>query len=104
MVSTLRSSKFILVDSHWNHKNDICKVSRTKLKQASHIVLFYLTVAIVRPAEPAHDGRAHPREGPGQGPEKWPIRDRLCHGEVGEARWKDPTMPGKLDRDIHDEE
>lgn len=65
--------------------------------------LGYLTVAIVRPAEPAHDGRAHPGERPGQGPEKWPIGERLCHREVGEARWEDPTVPGKLDGDIHDE-
>lgn len=104
MVSMLHRSEFILVDGHWKHKNDRCKVSQTTLKRAFHIVLFYLTVTIVRPAEPAHDGRAHPGKGPGQGPEKWPIRDRLCHGEVGDARWEEPTMPGKLDRDIHGEE
>lgn len=60
-------------------------------------------MSIVRPVEPAHDGRTHPREGPGQGPEKWPIRERLCHGEVRKARWEDSAVPGKLDRDIHDE-
>lgn len=93
-----------LVDSCWSHKKDICKIYQVKYRETFHIVLFYLTVAIVRPAEPAHDGRTHPGEGPGQGPEKWPIRDRLCHGEVGEARWEGPAVPGKLDRDIHDEE
>lgn len=67
-------------------------------------MIYYLTVAIVRPAEPAHDGRPHPGEGPGQGPEKWPIRERLCHGEVREARWEDPTVPGILDGDIHGSE
>lgn len=81
---------------YWN----IWKLHLSKnLKQ----IIYYLTVAIVRPAEPAHDGRAHPGEGPGQGPEKWPIRERLCHGEVGEARWEDSTVPGILDGDIHGE-
>lgn len=103
MVITLYGSEFILADSHWKHiKMIFAKYLESILSK--HFTLFYLSVAIVRPAEPAHDGRAHPGEGQGQGPEKRPVRDGLCHGEVGEARWEDPTMPGKLDRDIHDEE
>lgn len=60
-------------------------------------------MAIVGPIEPAHKGWAHPGEGPGHGPDKWPIRERFRHGEVRESMWEGPTVPGILDGDIHDE-
>ena len=60
-------------------------------------------MAIVEPVEPAHERRAHPREGPGQGPDKWPISERFCQGEVRESMWEGPAVPGILDGDIHDE-
>lgn len=111
MVRIVYSSEVIPVARYWERMEMVVvNVCRTKFKQTFHTALFcrwiclgYLTVAIVGPAEPAHDGRAHPGERPGQGPEKRPIGERLCHGEVGEARWEDPTVPGKLDGDIHDE-
>lgn len=58
-------------------------------------------MAIVEPVEPAHKGRAHPGERPGQGPDKWPIRERFCKGEVRKSMWEGPTVPGILDGDVH---
>lgn len=109
MVRIVYSSEVIPVARYWEHTEMAGDVEPNSSKHftllcfAIEFFLGYLTVAIVGPAEPAHDGRAHPGERPGQGPENRPIGERLGHGEVGEARWEDPTVPGKLDGDIHDE-
>lgn len=58
-------------------------------------------MAIVGPVEPPHEGRAHPGEGPGQGPDNWPVSGRVCQGEISESMWEDAPVPGILDRDIH---
>lgn len=60
-------------------------------------------MAIVGPVEPAHEGRAHPGKGPGQGPHNWPISERFCQGEISESMWEDAPVPLILDRDVHDE-
>lgn len=59
-------------------------------------------MAIFSPVEPAHEGRARPGRGPGKGPDEWPVDERFCQGEVGESVWEGPTVPGKLDGDLHD--
>lgn len=87
-----RGAELELAGSHRKHRTAMNGAERK-------LVQVYLTLATVRPAEPAHDGRPHPGEGPGQGPEKRPIGD----GEVGEARREEAAMPGKLDWDVHGE-
>lgn len=58
-------------------------------------------MTIFRPVEPAPERRATPREGPGRGPDKWPIR--LSQGEVSKAMWKTPAVPGIFNGNFHNE-
>ena len=60
-------------------------------------------MTVFRPVEPTAERGATPREGPGRRPDKRPVGERFCQGEVGEAMWESPTVPGILDGDIHDE-
>ena len=60
-------------------------------------------MSIVRKVEPAHQRRAHEGVGEGEGHHHLPVSERFCQGEVREAVWEGPAVPGVLDGNIHGE-